>query len=187
MAGAAPLTPLGIAVLSLLAERPMHPYEMYQLLMARHEDRLVKVRPGTLNHAVGRLEEQGLVAATGTDREGNRPERTTYAISAAGREALTERLQGMLATPVNEYPAFPLAVSEAYNLPAGVVIDLLDQRLNELEGQLKLLFDAEERVRGRGLDRKYWIDMQYQQTMLNAEIGWIRSLQEQLGSGQLPW
>ena len=42
------LTPLGVASLALLAEEPMHPYEMYQLLMARHEDRLVKVRPGTL-------------------------------------------------------------------------------------------------------------------------------------------
>ena len=29
--------------------------------------------------------------------------------------------------------------------------------------------------------------MQYQQTMLSAEIGWIRSLQDQLGTGQLPW
>ena len=89
MARATALTPLGVAALSLLVEEPMHPYEMYQLLIARHEDRLVKVRPGTLYHAVGRLEEQGLVTATGTDREGNRPERTTYTISAAGREALT--------------------------------------------------------------------------------------------------
>jgi DNA-binding PadR family transcriptional regulator len=187
MARAATLTPLGVAALSLLVEEPMHPYEMYQLLVARHEDRLVKVRPGTLYHAVGRLEEQGLVEATGTDREGNRPERTTYKISAAGREALTRRLQDMLATPVNEYPAFPLAVSEAYNLPAGVVVELLGQRLNELQGQRKLLVGAQERVQAKGVDRKYWIDMEYQQAMLGAEIGWIRSLQDQLGTGQLAW
>lgn len=55
----APLTPLGISALSLLVEEPMHPYKMYQPLMARHEDRLVKVRPGTLYHAVGRLAERG--------------------------------------------------------------------------------------------------------------------------------
>lgn len=114
----APLTPLGISALSLLVEEPMHPYEMYQPLMARHEDRLVKVRPGTLYQAVGRLAERGLVETAGIDREGNRPERTTYRITPAGREALTERLQDMLAQPVNEYPTFPLAVAEAYNLPA---------------------------------------------------------------------
>lgn len=53
VAKVAELTPLGVASLALLAEEPRHPYEMYQVLMARHEDRLVKVRPGTLYHAVG--------------------------------------------------------------------------------------------------------------------------------------
>ena len=181
------LTPLGVAALSLLVEEPMHPYEMYQLLVARHEDRLVKVRPGTLYHAVGRLEEQGLVEATGTDREGNRPERTTYKISTAGREALTLRLQDMLAVPANEYPAFPLAVSEAYNLPSGVVVELLGRRLSELEGQRKLLIASQEKVRAKGVDRKYWIDMEYQQTMLGAEIVWIQGLQDELGTGRLSW
>lgn len=187
MARATPLTPLGVAALSLLVEEPMHPYEMYQLLMARHEDRLVKVRPGTLYHAVGRLEEHGLVDASGTGREGNRPERTTYTISAAGREALTQRLQDMLANPVNEYPSFPLAVAEAYNLPADVVVELLDRRLQSLQEQLDFLVSAEELVRGKGVERKYWIDVQYQQAMLRCEIDWIRSLQDQLGSGQLAW
>ncbi|MHA7222133.1 PadR family transcriptional regulator [Arthrobacter sp. RHLT1-20] len=187
MARTAPLTPLGVAALSLLVEEPMHPYEMYQLLMTRHEDRLIKVRPGTLYHAVGRLEEQGLVDATGTDREGNRPERTTYEISEAGREALTLRLQDMLANPVNEYPSFPLAVSEAYKLPAGVVVELLDRRLTGLQEQLGFLDAGEALVRAKGVDRKYWIDIEYQQTMLRTEIVWIRGLQGQLGSGKLPW
>jgi len=183
----APLTPLGIAALSLLVEEPMHPYEMYQLLMARHEDRLVKVRPGTLYHAVGRLEEHGLVEAAGTDREGNRPERTTYRITSAGREALTGRLQDMLAEPVNEYPAFPLAVSEAYNLPVADVLALLDRRLELLQEQLEYLQAGEAAVRKKDVARKYWIDLQYQQTMLASEMGWIRSLQDQLRSGELPW
>ncbi len=93
----------------------------------------------------------------------------------------------MLANPVNEYPSFPLAVSGAYNLPAGVVVELLDRRLKGLEGQLEFLAAAEERVRTKGIDRKYWIDMEYQQTLLRAETGWIRSLQDQIGSGRLPW
>ncbi|WP_449373878.1 hypothetical protein [Arthrobacter psychrolactophilus] len=51
MALTKPLTPLGISALGLLVERPMHPYEMYQVLMQRHEDRIVKAQPG---HAVSR-------------------------------------------------------------------------------------------------------------------------------------
>lgn len=165
----------------------MHPYEMYQLLMARHEDRLVKVRPGTLYHTVGRLEEAGLVEATGIDRAGNRPERTTYRITETGRETLTERLQGMLAEPVNEYPVFPHAIAEAHNLPSGVVLELLDRRVANLEDQLGLLARGEEAVTAKGVERKFWIDVKYQQTMLRTEIDWIRGFQNDLRSGQLPW
>ncbi len=187
MPKAADLTPLGVASLALLAEEPMHPYEMYQLLMARHEDRLVKVRPGTLYHAVGRLEESGFVEATGTEREGNRPERTTYRITSAGHQALDARLQAMLSTPVNEYPLFPHAIAEAHHLPAAVVMELLEERLVALSADLDFLVHAEAAVTAKGLDRKYWIDITYQQAMRRTEIAWIRGLLEELGNGQLPW
>ncbi|MEI2278700.1 PadR family transcriptional regulator [Paenarthrobacter ilicis] len=183
----AELTPLGVAALSLLAEGPMHPYEMYQLLMARHEDRLVKVRPGTLYHSVGRLEDNGLVEATGTEREGNRPERTTYRITHAGHDALDARLQHMLSTPVNEYPAFPHAIAEAHHLPAPVVTGLLEERLVALAADLDFLIRAEGIVTAKGLQRKYWIDITYQQAMRRTEIAWIRELLTELESGQLPW
>ncbi|MGF4043083.1 PadR family transcriptional regulator [Paenarthrobacter nitroguajacolicus] len=183
----AELTPLGVASLALLAEQPMHPYEMYQLLMARHEDRLVKVRPGTLYHAVGRLAESGLVETAGTEREGNRPERTTYRITAAGHEALDARIQDMLSTPVNEYPVFPHAIAEAHNLPAAVVMELLAERLVALGTDLDFLVHAEAAVTAKGLDRKYWIDITYQQAMRRTEIAWIRELLEELRNGRLPW
>ncbi len=183
----AELTPLGVASLALLAEQPMHPYEMYQLLMARHEDRLVKVRPGTLYHAVGRLAESGLVETAGTEREGNRPERTTYRITAAGHEALDARIQDMLSTPVNEYPVFPHAIAEAHNLPAAVVMELLAERLVALGTDLDFLVHAEATVTAKGLDRKYWIDITYQQAMRRTEIAWIRELLEELRNGRLPW
>ncbi|MFI5085658.1 MAG: PadR family transcriptional regulator [Actinomycetales bacterium] len=187
MAGTAPLTPLGVAALSLLAERPMHPYEMYQLLIQRRGDRLVKVRPGTLYHGVGRLAEDGLVEATGTEREGNRPERTTYRISAAGRAALRARLRELLAVPLNEYPGFPLAVSEAYHLPREEVLALLERRLGALECTAGNLSAATAAVEGKELAPKYWLDIRYQQAILQSEIDWITKLHTELRSGAIHW
>ena len=92
----ATVTPLGIAVLALLAERPMHPYEMYRLLLERHEDRRVKVRPGSLYHTVDRMAENGLVEAIGTERDGGRPERTTYRVTDTGQQELYVALRGWL-------------------------------------------------------------------------------------------
>src|SRR6187397_3267085 len=100
------MRPLAVVSLALLSERPMHPYEMYQLLLARGQDATVKLRPGTLYHVVGWLLASGLVVATGTEREGNRPERTTYAITDDGRTALEAAVMSMLESPQAEYPDF---------------------------------------------------------------------------------
>lgn len=187
MGRTATLTPLGVAALSLLDERPMHPYEMYQLLVQRCEDRLLKIRPGTLYHAVGRLAEGGLVSATGTDREGNRPERTTYSISDVGRIALEARLRELLASPINEYPSFPVAVAQAHHLPGDEVVELMGQRLEALEHHLAFLHTAEAAVEAKDLAPRYWLDIRYQQAMLLAEVDWIRKLQNDIRSGALAW
>ncbi|HSN10800.1 MAG TPA: PadR family transcriptional regulator, partial [Propionibacteriaceae bacterium] len=57
------MPPIGVAVLALLAERPMHPYEMLQTMRERHEDVALPVSIGSLYHAVSRLAEKGYVRA----------------------------------------------------------------------------------------------------------------------------
>src|ERR1700678_4818749 len=69
------LNSLGISVLALLRARPMHGYEMFQTLVERHADRIVKVRPGSLYHVVDRLEEEKVIRRAATSREGKPPER----------------------------------------------------------------------------------------------------------------
>lgn len=181
------LTPLGIAALALLVERAMHPYEMYQLLVQRHEDRIVKVRPGSLYHTVDRLERHGFVRPIGTEREGNRPERTTYDITATGRLSLGERVAEMLSTPVNEYPSFPLAIGEAHNLPKETVIDLLERRLTHLRLEAGVLESGAADVSKREVEPKFWINVRYQQAMLDAEIEWIDGFVADLESGAINW
>jgi DNA-binding PadR family transcriptional regulator len=181
------ITPLAIATLALLAERPMHPYEMYQTLIQRAEDRIIKVRPGSLYHTVDRLADLGLVRATGTEREGNRPERTTYEITEAGQQRLTERVSEMLATPVNEYPEFPLAIGEAHNLPKSTVLDLLGRRLVRLRADAALLGSALNDLKRKNLERKYWLDITYQRAILEAEIAWIEAFVAELEAGDIGW
>jgi DNA-binding PadR family transcriptional regulator len=181
------LTPLAIAALALLAERPMHPYEMYQTLITRAEDRLVKVRPGSLYHSVDRLTRQGFVEAVGTDRGGNRPERTTYSITEAGQLALSERVSELLATPINEYTVFPLAVAEAHNLPQEVLVELLGRRRVRLLSELETLRGGYADVTAKDVPKKFWLDITYQEAMVNAEIAWLDGLVSDLRSGQLDW
>ena len=43
-----PANPLALAVLALLFERPMHPYEMAATLRQRHKEDSIKLRYGSL-------------------------------------------------------------------------------------------------------------------------------------------
>lgn len=180
-------TPLGLATLALLVERPMHPYEMYQTLVQRHQDRVVKLRRGSLYHSVYWLEDRGMVRSTSTEREGNRPERTIYEITEAGREELTQRVAGMLATPVNEYPEFPLAIGEAHNLPLNTVIDLLTGRLVLLKAQLADSDEAVRELENRQVERRYWLDGSYTRAIQAAEVSWLEQLLADLRSNDIRW
>jgi DNA-binding PadR family transcriptional regulator len=181
------LTPLAIAALGLLNERPMHPYEMYQLLITRAEDRLVKVRPGSLYHAVDRLTRDGFVESVGTDREGNRPERTTYRITEQGLLALSERVSEMIATPINEFAEFPLAISEAHNLSREVLVELLGRRRQHLVADLDVLRNGAADVAAKSIPKKFWIDVTLQSAIASAELAWIDDVVTQLNSGELDW
>jgi len=181
------LTPLAVAALALLAERPSHPYEMYQTLMQRSEDRLVKVRPGSLYHTVDRLEAHGLVRATGTEREGNRPERTTYEITDEGTRSLGERITEIIGTPVNEYPEFPLGLGEAHNLPLETVVALLRKRVSLIRADTAVLDDAVEHLTQRGVPAKYWVDVRYQRALAAADADLLESLIADLESGVVSW
>lgn len=181
------LTSLAVAALALLAEGPTHPYEMYQTLVQRSEDRLVKVRPGSLYHTVDRLARQELVRAIGTEREGNRPERTTYEITDDGTLALGERVAEIIGTPVNEFPEFPLGLGEAHNLPIETVIALLQKRVGLLRADITVLDEAIQMIRGKELPAKYWLDVRYLRTMAEADVAALESLIEDLGSGAISW
>lgn len=180
-------TTLAIAVLALLDERPMHPYEMFQTMVARGEDRLVKVRPGSLYHTVARLAAQGLVRACGVDREGNRPERTTYRITAEGCEVLRSRLAEILRAPCPEYPEFLLGLAESHSLPADEVLRLLGERIAHLDAVLAELDSMVRAAETKSTARRYWLVLPYQRETVRAQRDWLTRMVGELARGELGW
>ncbi|MGC4937598.1 PadR family transcriptional regulator [Kribbella sp. DT2] len=183
----ADLTPLAIAVLALLEERQMHAYEMYQVLLHRRNDRLLKVKPGSLYHTVERLAGQELVRATGTERSGNRPERTTYEVTTAGKQALEERVRTGIENYVYEYPLFPVVLSEAHNLEPDDAADRFRRRLRTLDLEVNELETAIADVRTRGVPEPFWLAADYQRAVLAAERDWLTTLLQRIESKDLSW
>ncbi|SDI03257.1 PadR family transcriptional regulator [Agrococcus jejuensis] len=181
------LTPLQIATLGVLAEEPRHPYDCYRLLMHRRADRVVRIKTGTLYHSIARLEAEGLVAEVGTDREGNRPERTTYRITDDGRSALEAQLRTMLAEPVEEHPPFRLAISEAHNLPRDAVVAALGERVAALEAAATEMADAADDLGSTDLPEAVWLELALELRLTRAEADWTRETAARIDSGDIPW
>jgi DNA-binding PadR family transcriptional regulator len=77
-------------LLGLLAGGPMHGYD----LKRAHDQALPRAKPlayGQVYTTLGRLERDGLVEQAGQDRAGG-PDRTSYALTDAGRASLDEWL-----------------------------------------------------------------------------------------------
>jgi DNA-binding PadR family transcriptional regulator len=79
-----------VLILTSLAGGPKHGYLLASDIA---EFSGVELRPGTLYGAITRLEEQGLIAPTGSDAEDDR--RRTYGITSEGRQLLEVAIRSM--------------------------------------------------------------------------------------------
>src|SRR5690242_10782628 len=108
---ARPTNPLALAVLALLFERPMHPYEMAATLKHRHKEESIKLRYGSLYAVIEALLKRQNIVAKETSRAGNRPERTVYALTPAGLDELRDWMRDLLRRPAKEFTQFEAALS----------------------------------------------------------------------------
>src|ERR1039457_7561995 len=98
--------PLGLARLGPLRQQPMHPYEMAATMRSQGKEKSIKLNYGSLYTVVDNLAKHGLIEALEASREGRRPERTVYRLTAAGQAELEDWLAGLLGTPGEGDPEF---------------------------------------------------------------------------------
>lgn len=175
-----------ISLLALLREAPMHPYQMHHLLRLRHKDDILVLRRGSLYHAIARLIRSGLIAVDKTEREGKRPERTTYRITPAGLTAFLQELRKILASPRRESSEFMAAVSFLVHLDPKESCRYLKERARSLETEIKQR-TAGIAAASTHVARINLIESEFLLAMLKAELAWVGKLEKEIGSGKLTW
>ena len=163
----------------------MHPYEVAQTLKQRAKHESIKLNYGSLYNVVDSLEQHGLITARKTVREGRRPERTVYAITAAGQREMTDWLADMVATPVDEFPQFLAALSLLGALPPEEAAALLSQRADALEVLLGARRGAVAAGADAGIPRLFMIEEELRIAYLVTEIDFVRRLVKDIESGEL--
>ena len=169
----ADLPAVAVMTLALLREQPAHPYEVFRTLEQRCDTRLARVNAGAVYHAVDRLVADGLAEVVGTEREGRRPERTTYCITGAGEAALAPRIVSLLADDHPAYPLFPVGLAEAPHVPRAAALAALVVRRDRLVAAGRQATATLDQAAGRGLPLRYVLDADHEAAMLAAEVAWL--------------
>lgn len=177
---------LALALLAQLAPGlPMHPYQLANVLRRTGKDTDMKIKWGSLYTVVQNLEKHGFIQAVGSDREGRRPERTSYAITEAGREEMCDWIRELISKPEPELSRFEAALSVVGVVGPDETQALLRRRLAALESGIEadraMLAEA-----GKTVARLFLIEAEYLLAMHEAEAAWVRSLLAELAEGTLP-
>jgi DNA-binding PadR family transcriptional regulator len=177
--------PLALAVLVLLFEKAMHPYEMARTLKQRRKEQSIKLRYGSLYTVIGQLEREGFIEAAGTERDGGRPARTTYRITDAGETEMSSWLRALLAEPVKEYPRFEAALSLLPALPPKDVQMLLAERLGRLEEQERQMQADLEEAAVTNMPGLFLVESEYAIALVRAERTYVKGLVRGIQTGEL--
>ena len=175
-----------LTVLCLLRERPMHPYEMRQLIAQRHKGEFLDLKPGSLYHAVQRLLTVHMILIQHISRPSRRPERTVYAITAAGERELLSHLHDLLAAPSADGRGFFAGLSFIAHLTAAAAADALAERAATLRARIEGLTHALDALTPQ-LGRVLLLENEYARDAFAAELRWVQQVQEDLRAGRLAW
>lgn len=198
-------TPLALAILSVLHNQPRHPYEIRQLIRQRHLDESIRASGGSIYHTIERLMRAGLVELVGQERVGHRPERSTYALTPAGRHEFMVWLHDLAVEVRPEYPSFGAALTFAPHLPPAALRGLLVERDRRLTAVLAETDPADVSWASRRGDpppsldtealrdvprwppRLMTLDREYTHAMHRAERDWVRTIIAEIDRGDLAW
>ncbi len=178
---------LALAVMSLLSQRAMHPYELGRSLREHGDDRSIKFNHGSLYMVVGQLARAGFITEQETSRGGQRPERTVYALTDAGRDELREWLRELVGQPQHEYPAFVSALSLIAALPPSEALGLLRARLGHLEHQQAGIRALIEASQSGGVPGLFLIEEEYRLALLDTESAFTARLIERMNNPGTEW
>ena len=164
-------SPLALAILALLAEAPMHPYRMQQLIKERGKDKVINVqRRGSLYQTINQLQRAGLIHVRETARDEKYPERTIYALTEQGRHTVLDWMREILSVPSQEFPEFPAAVSFLPLLTPEDALRQLQAREAALVRRISVL-DAEFLRNAAELPRLFLLEDELVRATVDSELG----------------
>ena len=130
-------------LLGLLAEEPMHPYQIEKEVEWRDMRFWTELSMSSIYKLLNKLEKEGLVACERGVTEGNRL-RKVYSLTPEGRAALAAKLRLLLSEPEHVRWRVDIGVSNLAVLPLEEAVGCLERYREELRKQVSGYRDLEK-------------------------------------------
>jgi DNA-binding PadR family transcriptional regulator len=131
---------------TLAAGGPLHGHQIRHHAQTDRTELWSDVQPGSLYGALKRMAADGLIREVRTERQGNRPERTVYEITTAGRQALSALHDEALNRIVSSNDPFDLALVLSRDLDEWNLEGVVTDRLAALRAQEPVLRHRADRA-----------------------------------------
>ncbi|MBE2225665.1 MAG: PadR family transcriptional regulator [Anaerolineae bacterium] len=157
-----------LLLLGLLQKEEMHGYQLHEFIDSFMQT-CVDLKKSTAYYLLEKMAKEGYVTRT-EEREGNRPPRRVYHLTAAGEECFLALLRQNLASYLPATFAGDTGLTFLDNLPASEAVSLLEQR----RAQLAEAVAAIERAPLHTGTLQFMIE--HQQVHLQSELAWLDSV-----------
>ena len=170
------LTNAEYAILGLLMEKPCHGYDLDRLIEQRGMREWTELAFSSIYYVLGRLEKRGL-AESRTDPE--KKTRKIYRPTAKAREQFIRTTVRALSEPHPVYPSVLLGLANWPALDRATAMEALDRRGRTLEAIAARV--ASKRRSVPGLPPHVAALFDYSETLLRAEIDWVKRASAMFG------
>lgn len=172
------MTNAEVAILSVVAERPCHGYEIEAVIGERGMRDWTEVGFSSIYYILKKLEARGLVARTAGDGESRGPARVTFRATEAGYAALRDAAIGALSVPQSGNSPFLLGLA---NLPL-LTPEEVREALVRYRGALQ---EREEHLRHRRQAAEksspHFVTAMFDRSLalIGAELRWLSEFETQ--------
>ena len=126
-----------LMVLGCLMQWPMSGYQIQLILQVSQTEQWAGILPGSVYHALKKLEKEGMVVLKGTEKTGNRL-KSIYEITPTGKEEFSNLLKEAWQKPCLHFPSGIYgAVSFLDDTQLKEVLPLIDQQIGILKNELE--------------------------------------------------
>lgn len=150
---------------------PMHGHQIRRTAQIDRTELWTDVKVGSLYGALNRMAAEGVIEAVRTEREGNLPSRTVYAITSEGQNELRALVAAALRDTRLRPDPVDLALQYSQDMAAEDVIATFEERRTALEAELKSWRRLRD-VAAPHLDGVEPLGFEHQLLRLEAELAW---------------